>query len=323
MIINRYLATNLFLIIIIYLCGINVSAQNQTILIFDPHQVSSNFQNSFHQLSSDSIYIADSLDENINNFDALFLFIGYPFVLSEEEGNRLIEYLNLNKPIYLYSELLIQDIEQVTFWNYVGINGYALLTLTVPVDSVVGIDAAFANGVIIDTIFISPGIPGIEGNMVPILDGMWGENPGLQTSFIPGNDSLKVIVDLYYLIYHLEYLEKVLIHFGLEKPNSILDGNANQPNAFYLHQNYPNPFNPSTSIQYAVSSLPSGQAGRQFVSLKVYDVLGSEIATLINEEKPAGIYEILFDASTLSSGVYFYRLQAGDFVETKKMVLLR
>ncbi len=330
MILNRYIITNVFLVIIFYLCGINVSAQNQTILIFDPHQVSTNFQNSFHQLSSDSIYIADSLDENINNFDALFLFIGYPFVLSEEEGNRLIEYLNLNKPIYLYSELLIQDIEQVTFWNYVGINGYALLTLTVPVDSVVGIDASFANGVIIDTNFISPGIPGIEGNMVPILDGMWGGNPGLQTSFIPGNDSLKVIVDLYYLIYHLEYLEKVLIHFGLEKPNSILDGTANQPNAFYLHQNYPNPFNPSTTIKFTIPTSPfnpspyQGEGNRErFITLKVYDVLGNEIATLVNEEKPGGSYEVEFNGIGLPSGIYFYRLQAGSFIDTKKMVLLR
>ena len=102
MILNKCKSTILFLIILFYLCGFNVSAQNQTILIFDPHQVSTNFQNSFHQLSSDSIYIVDTLDVNINNFDALFLFIGYPYVLSEEEGNRLIEYLNLNKPIYIF-----------------------------------------------------------------------------------------------------------------------------------------------------------------------------------------------------------------------------
>ena len=90
MILSRYLITNLFLIIIFYLCGNNVSAQNQTILIFDPNQASSNFQSSFNQLSSDSISVVDTLDENINNFDALFLFMGYPYVLSEEEGNRLI-----------------------------------------------------------------------------------------------------------------------------------------------------------------------------------------------------------------------------------------
>jgi hypothetical protein len=90
----------------------------------------------------------------------------------------------------------------------------------------------------------------------------------------------------------------------------------NIPDEFFLYQNYPNPFNPITSIQYALSS-------RQLITLKIYDVLGNEIATLINEEKPAGKYEVNYDASTLSSGIYFYQLRAGDYVETKKMTLLK
>ncbi|MBE0571547.1 MAG: T9SS type A sorting domain-containing protein [Ignavibacteriaceae bacterium] len=85
---------------------------------------------------------------------------------------------------------------------------------------------------------------------------------------------------------------------------------------FKLEQNYPNPFNPTTSIQYAIGS-------RQFVTIKVYDVLGNEIATLVNEEKPAGEYEVEFDAVGLPSGVYFYQLKSGSFTETKKMILLR
>jgi len=85
---------------------------------------------------------------------------------------------------------------------------------------------------------------------------------------------------------------------------------------FNLEQNYPNPFNPSTTINYQIPTL-------SIVSLKVYDVLGNEIVTLVNEEKPAGSYEVEFDAISLPSGVYFYRLQAGSFVETKKMVLMK
>ena len=87
-------------------------------------------------------------------------------------------------------------------------------------------------------------------------------------------------------------------------------------NNYSLKQNYPNPFNPSTRIQYAISS-------RQLVTLKVYDVLGKEIATLVNEEKSAGSYEIEFNASHLASGIYYYQLRAGDYVETKKMILLK
>jgi hypothetical protein len=83
-----------------------------------------------------------------------------------------------------------------------------------------------------------------------------------------------------------------------------------------LLANYPNPFNPSTLISYQL--LFASQ-----VTLKVYNVLGKEIVTLVNEEKPAGTYEVEFNAEGLPSGVYFYKLQAGDFIEAKKMLLLK
>ena len=88
------------------------------------------------------------------------------------------------------------------------------------------------------------------------------------------------------------------------------------PERFYLFQNYPNPFNPTTSIKYAIGS-------KQFVQLKIYDILGNEVSTLINEIKPAGNYEVKFNALGLSSGVYFYKLQTGSFIETKKMILMK
>ncbi|HVO76296.1 MAG TPA: T9SS type A sorting domain-containing protein, partial [Ignavibacteriaceae bacterium] len=84
----------------------------------------------------------------------------------------------------------------------------------------------------------------------------------------------------------------------------------------------PNPFNPSTKIQYTVGS-PANGTGRQFVTLKVYDILGNEIITLVNEEKQPGQYEIEFNAKALSSGIYFYRLQAGNYNSTRKMILLK
>ena len=86
------------------------------------------------------------------------------------------------------------------------------------------------------------------------------------------------------------------------------------PDVYALEQNYPNPFNPSTTIKYHIPEL-------SFVTLKVYDVLGNEIATLINEKKSIGSFDIKFDATGLPSGIYFYRLRVGSFVETKKMVL--
>ena len=95
------------------------------------------------------------------------------------------------------------------------------------------------------------------------------------------------------------------------------------PKEFVLYQNYPNPFNPTTKIKYSIPSVEPGHALSLQVSLKVYDVLGNAVATLVNEEKQPGEYEIDFDASKLSSGVYFYQLKAGSFVQTNKMILMR
>ena len=100
-----------------------------------------------------------------------------------------------------------------------------------------------------------------------------------------------------------------------------------QPSEFSLSQNYPNPFNPVTTIKYTIPNVTlSGVEGFRVV-LKVYDILGNEIVTLVNEEKPAGSYEVEFKSTVgslqLASGIYFYRLQAGNFVSTKKMVLIK
>jgi len=99
-------------------------------------------------------------------------------------------------------------------------------------------------------------------------------------------------------------------------PSTGIDGEENHSLNYFLSQNYPNPFNPSTTIYYSIPELSN-------VVLKVYDVLGNEIAVLIIEEKSIGNYEIDFNATGLPSGIYFYKLQTGNFVETKKMVLLR
>lgn len=107
------------------------------------------------------------------------------------------------------------------------------------------------------------------------------------------------------------------VEFVMNQTTDVQDNNI-LPSEFYLEQNYPNPFNPSTKIKYVI---PNGV--RNLVTLKVYDVLGKEVSTLVNEEKPAGVYEVEFNAEKLSSGIYFYKLNAGSFSETKKMILIK
>jgi hypothetical protein len=97
---------------------------------------------------------------------------------------------------------------------------------------------------------------------------------------------------------------------GVEDPNNII------PNDISLNQNYPNPFNPSTIIEYSISE-------RSYVELKVFDMLGNEIKTLVNSNKEAGSYNINFNASNLSSGVYYYTLKTNGNLLTRKMLLLK
>jgi hypothetical protein len=105
------------------------------------------------------------------------------------------------------------------------------------------------------------------------------------------------------------------LSLSVQQPTRVDDSEA-LPSEYELCQNYPNPFNPSTEIGFRVSGLG-------FVSLKVFDAMGREVATLVNERRAPGSYSVRFDANGLVSGVYFYRLQAGSFVETKKLMVLR
>jgi len=110
-------------------------------------------------------------------------------------------------------------------------------------------------------------------------------------------------------------LKQIDFNGGYGFSNSIAVKNM-IPNVFSLEQNFPNPFNPSTTIKFSL-------ANKQFVSVKVYDVLGNEISVLLNEERQAGIYVLEFNADQLSTGVYYYRIITNNFVQTKKMVLLK
>ena len=109
---------------------------------------------------------------------------------------------------------------------------------------------------------------------------------------------------------------------GSFKYSEEVEVDVNAPGEYTLEQNYPNPFNPVTTIKYSIPAV--GTSFMKFTTvLKIYDILGNEIATLVNEEKPAGNYLVNFDGSKLPSGVYIYRLTAGNYSAAKKLVLLR
>ncbi|MDT3697486.1 MAG: agmatine deiminase family protein [Ignavibacterium sp.] len=128
----------------------------------------------------------------------------------------------------------------------------------------------------------------------------------------------------------LDYRLKQIDYDGSFAYSQEIKIDVNVPNVFSLEQNYPNPFNPSTKIKYSIPEVIQSKIEKCLVTLKVYDILGNEISTLVNEEKPAGNYEVEFNANNLVSGVYFYQLKIysannndGAFIQTKKMVLIR
>ncbi|QQS35974.1 MAG: T9SS type A sorting domain-containing protein [Ignavibacteriales bacterium] len=108
---------------------------------------------------------------------------------------------------------------------------------------------------------------------------------------------------------------------GVLNPTSVNHDESELVNKFSLEQNYPNPFNPSTKIKFTVGE--AYYASQVHVSLRVYDAIGNEIATLVNESKPAGEYEITFDGNNLPSGVYIYKFEAAGVIETRKMLMIK
>ena len=133
-------------------------------------------------------------------------------------------------------------------------------------------------------------------------------NDGLSDLYVV---DLKIINNNLYCVNNYTLLSRPL--FGLV---SVEENSDNIPINYKLNQNYPNPFNPSTTISFSIPA-------KEFVTLKIYDALGKEIATLVNEEIQPGTYQKEWSAGDLSSGVYFYRLQAGNYCETKKLLLLK
>lgn len=167
--------------------------------------------------------------------------------------------------------------------------------------------------VIVDTNFIPiQGVIEVPYGLIGPLDLVWPTNipiSGNSIGFYETSQNWGLVVDMPVKL----IIERNTTDVSLEVQN---------PNGFVLHQNYPNPFNPTTKIRYAVGS---NQSAEQFVTLKVFDLLGREVAVLVNEPMQAGEYEVEFDASKygLSSGIYLYQLRSGSFTSTKKFVYLR
>jgi hypothetical protein len=144
----------------------------------------------------------------------------------------------------------------------------------------------------------------------------------LKLGFVKGNGNSTVPINYSYVDKSVSmagkyyYRLKQIDNIGTYKYSDIVEADLSAPSILELNQNYPNPFNPSTTISY---SLPK----TEMVSIKIYDMLGKEVRTLVNEYKNAGSYMVVFNASNLASGTYLYRLTTGEFTQVKKLILLK
>jgi hypothetical protein len=164
-------------------------------------------------------------------------------------------------------------------------------------------------------------------------DRIQGHHSSISPMIIPPKDSAKFIFEYYpFILTKISQTNKIINDSILIHNNSknipiliitafteiIVDVKnvKNIPVGYSLSQNFPNPFNPTTAISYQLSA-------NSHVKIKVYDLFGREVATLVNENKPAGNYSVKFDGNRLVSGIYFYRMEAGSFSQTKKLLLLK
>lgn len=168
-------------------------------------------------------------------------------------------------------------------------------------------DTLLASGL---TILLSNTGLGILGTVTDLGDGNYEAT--ITAPSTPGVDSLSIVV-----INNSDTVSLATIPLiTYLNATSVGENGFKMPEQFILFQNYPNPFNPKTNIAFKM-------AQSRFVILKVFDLLGNEIATLVDKEMQAGIYNIEFDAADLTSGLYFYQLRAGEFTDTKKLILIR
>jgi len=157
-------------------------------------------------------------------------------------------------------------------------------------------------------------------------------NEWMKIGYVKGNGSVSTLQNYIFTDRFLNSgkykyrLKQIDFNGNFEYFNLNSDVEIGTPTEFSLSQNYPNPFNPGTKINYELRITRSAEAEASranYVSLKVFDILGNEIATLVNENKPAGIYSVNFDGSNLPSGIYFYKLQTGNFSKVMKMTLIK
>ena len=202
--------------------------------------------------------------------------------------------------------------------NYLGIqNGIIGLPLVTNINYYEGNSGTSFSKVFINKSTTYGGAEYIRDTTVkPVIEAK-GSPLSFPITYIPVNDSIKAVIDLFYFASYKSYLYAMLCNYFLLPPLDNIKNRLDKNNIRYtLFQNYPNPFNPSTTIKYKIPN-------ESRVIIKIFNVIGREVATILNATQNAGSHQVEWNAKSFSSGIYFYRIQAGNFTSTKEMLLIK
>ena len=254
-------------------------------------------------------------------YEAVFMNFRMPdrseYILNYYENLLFMDHFN-NAPslkLFVSSYVFNQNIVPGSFWDSIGVVTAPGACLAIYTDYIAGVANTFTRGLNLDTTIFCPYLSYLDGDMYLILD---AKGNGFSSSAAYANETSRfdVVLDFYGLIYQPDFLERVCEFFNILEPVGVTEPGVSIPDDFNLSQNYPNPFNPSTIIEYQIPF-----AG--YVKIKIYDALGKEIKTLVNEFKYPGYYKIEYDAENLASGIYLYSISSGEFRQVRKMILTR
>lgn len=286
------------------------------------------YEGTYGIVSSEAL---DNPDADISNFNVIVWSVGNSSpVLTNDWVTLLQDYLDQNGMLFLTGQNIGHDVFDSTGQSQFAQDFYNNYLHAEYVADFGG--SYFLNGIAGDPITDGLAFPlnslyNRSPDHINPIDGSASEifKFGISTNYA-GIKTDAGVYRVVYLALGIEQIDDLAIRDSLvlRSINWLLDGIAvgvddqtpEVVRTFSLNQNYPNPFNPSTRISYSVAKDAD-------VTLKIYDIMGAEVKILVDKKQPAGFYEIQFDASNLSSGMYFYKLTAGDFVSVKKMTLLK
>ncbi len=308
-----------FFILCLSILTINTYSQSSLVIV-DPFNIyGTALKDSLTGIYPGAITIADSLPPDISGYNAAFIYLQNSsayYKLTKAEGNEIITYLKNKGQIYLYGLPSLFQSDSAGLLQYLGINRLVALPMVTQVDSLVGINNPYFIGIAFADSFTNGGPFYITDTTVtPVVEAK-GTPLSFNITYIPKNDSIKAVIDVYYFSSFKAILNKIIYGYFNMQIDGVNESNNLSVKSFSLSQNYPNPFNPSTIIRYSIPKTG-------LVTLKVYDILGREVTTLVNENKTPGNYSVTFNGNNLSSGIYFYRISAGRYSETKKFILLK